>query len=249
MYLSAGRADTRRAPLHLMERERVATRCLDYLEARGLSVHLVSNPDSAKKLLDSTGRTFSTLPLDPDRVAFTRSNAVWMFAIRKNGAKKEVYMGCGVRLDDIRDEPFDEYYRRTSKPTYGEPTRASIERFPSAPLQGKIAYWGDLISPPIKDKSLSSVVALRMFCFYGQHRIFTDYGADCSYCFMLDRQYIRGAPQAYGFLSSLPFVWDWRNCPFPGGKPDWVSYTQKNEIPFLTKSVARLQVNKIAVDN
>lgn len=231
-----------------MERERVATRCLDYLEARGLKFHLVSNPDTAKKLLDSTGRSFSTFPLDPERVAFTRSNAVWMIATKKADGQNFVYMGCGVRLDDIGDEPFDEYYRRTSKPTYGTPTTPAKEKFPNAPLRGKIAYWGDLVAPPKKDKSLSAGKQLRMFCFYGLHRVFTDYRADASYCFMQDRQFIRGAPQSYGFLSSLPFVWDWETCPFPGGRPDWVSFLQKDQLPLLTKSIARLQVNESAID-
>lgn len=230
--------------MDLIERERLAVDCLRCMESRGLRLEVVNDPTRASKLLDSTGRAYSTFPLDPKRVAFTRKSAFWLFAMLGD----EVWMGCGVRMDDLGDEPFGEYFQRTSIPTFGQVMCPEAVRFPTDAIAGRAAYWGDMISPARPSKGLDSVFLLRVFCYFAQHRVFADLNADCSYCFMQDRMYLRGAPQAYGFLRSLPFVWDWEVMPFPAGRPDWVSILRKNELDLLGFGLRKLLVDKGAVD-
>ncbi|GGX63016.1 hypothetical protein GCM10007385_35180 [Tateyamaria omphalii] len=229
-----------------MERERLAVDCLTALEEQGLELLMIYEPDQAFELLESTNRDYSTLPLDPRRVAFTRTNAFWMFAMKKG----EVYAGTGVRFDDLGDETFDSYYRRTSQPTYGVPMAPTGRTAQTAtPIAGKTAYWGDLISPKNGSKNLNSNHIMRLFCYYGQHRVFSDFRADYSYCFMRDKQFIRGAPQTFGFLSSRPFIWEWDNCPFPGGCPEWVPFLARTDFQALSYSIKRLLVDDSTPDN
>lgn len=206
--------------------EQIAVECLVRLESEGLKLRVVSDPQEAARLLDQTDRAYSTFPLDCKKVAFTRKNAFWIVAMSDD----EVFAGCGVRVDDLGDEPFSEYYVRTSIPTFGSEAYEVGEGFPNNTLMGRVAYCGDLVSPKASKKSLGSNRLLRLFCFYIQFRIFTDFDADFTYCVMRDRQFMRGAPQAYGFLSSLPFCWGWHDCPYPGGLPEWVSYLRKDDI-------------------
>lgn len=222
-----------------MHRERAAVSCLLELERRGLEVRVVSDPMAARDLLDSTGRAFSTLPLDPQRVAFTRRNAFWIFALDDH----EIYAGCGMRLDDLGDEPFSEYFARTSLPTFG--TDVSVARMSHSlnGLTGRIAYWGDLIAPRKAGKAIGSNKILRMFCYYAQHRCFTDMSADASLCYMQDRNFFSGAPQSYGFMSNCTFPWDWVDCPYPGGRPDWVSFLRREQMDELTASIQALLVD------
>ncbi len=227
-----------------IERERRAVACLMALEAKGLRIEIVSDPERAARMLDTTGRTYSTFPLDPKRVAFTRRNASWIFAMLDG----DVYAGCGVRIDDLGDEGFDEYFRRTSLPTFGEEMIPASVVFPGYAIHGKAAYWGDMISPRRRAKGFGDFATLRLFCYYAQHRVFTDFGADVSYCFMQDKMFVRGAPQAYGFLSSLPFVWDWESVPYPAGKPDWVSFTKKEDLDLLGFGIGKLLFDNGAID-
>lgn len=230
--------------MNQIERERLAVACLNFLEGRGLRIELVSDPETAAKLLDSTARSYSTFPLDWTRVAFTRRSAVWIFAMHGD----EVFTGCGVRVDDLDGEDFSDYFQRTSLPTFGRSALPQIASFPSDAIVGRAAYWGDMISPPRRDKGLQSGFVLRVFCYYAQHRIFSDFDAETSYCFMQDKMFMRGAPQAYGFLYNLPFVWDWDEVPYPAGKPDWVSILRKREMDLLALGLRDRLLNHCTVD-
>lgn len=219
--------------------EKIAVGCLNRLEAQGLRLRLVSDPEAAAELLDRTDRDFSTFPLDGQRVAFTRTNAFWLFAMEG----EKVFAGCGVRLDDLGGEEFGPYYLRTSVPTFGQPAYVIGDGFPADTLTGRVAYCGDLVSPKASSKGLAANNMLRLFCFYMQYRIFTDLRSDWVYCVMRDRQFARGAPQSYGFLSNLPFCWDWKECPYPGGRPEWISFLKCSDIGRLAASVSGLLDN------
>lgn len=216
--------------------EQVAVECLVQLKSHGLTIQIVTDPAKAASLLDATSRDYSTFPLDGERVAFTRKNAFWIFSM----LGEDVHAGCGVRVDDLGDETFSDYYIRTSQPTFGSKAFEVDDGLPANVLKGRVAYCGDLVSPKASGKPLSANRLLRLFCFYVQFRIFTDFDADWSYCVMRDRQFMRGAAQAYGFLSSLPFCWDWCDCPYPGGKPEWISFLPKADIGRLAKPIKDL---------
>jgi len=226
------------------KQEQVAYECFSALKRLGIDVHIERDMAKARSTMELLEKPYFSRTLDAKHIAFTHTNAFWIFAIQDD----EPLMGAGVRLDDLGGETFRSYFLRTSIATYGEPAIECEDGFEYPELCGRIVYFGDLHVRPGSSLSSRRLLILKLFSYYCQHRSFTDFAADATYCFMRETDHDRRAASSYGFLQSSPFIWTWERSPFLGGIPEWMGITERAQMPKLTYGIRRLLRNKFAIN-
>lgn len=220
--------------MYFFDIEHVAALSREALKARGLSIRIERNWSVARALMEQLDHERIAPILDPDKHAFTWSSCFWMFAMDSNDNPK---IGGGVRLDDIAGQSVKGFLDDALRPIFGSaPHTSNIDL---GDWGSRIAYFGDLRVKKRDGLSKSARDDVRFFTMYGHFRVFQDMQADCCYCFLRERDAMRGAGSAYGFLNSSPFPWHWDNPPFEAGNPEWIAWTRRDELERLALSVQR----------
>ncbi|UWQ30222.1 hypothetical protein [Leisingera sp. M523] len=117
-------------------------RHLQDIQNLGFDVEAVDDFTAVKQRVRSTGRNRVNPMMDVDRLDFTRKSAFWIF-LQKDG----VDIGsAGVKCEDLDDESFESYIRRTSRSQYAGSADLIEAVAPplSSALAGKLIYIGEL---------------------------------------------------------------------------------------------------------
>ncbi|WP_137701661.1 hypothetical protein [Marimonas lutisalis] len=112
------------------------------IERLGYDVRASTDFDEIQRLVAKTGRAKQTPMMSIPRNDFTSQRAFWLF-LYKDG---EVVGGIAAKYDQLGEESFSSYMRRTSREQYGRDTDP-IERI-AKPVEdligGNVVYIGEL---------------------------------------------------------------------------------------------------------
>jgi hypothetical protein len=220
--------------MNIWEQSRLAARCEDAL---GLTVRQVFDPDEMKQVLGVMDKGYLSPLLDPEKNDFTPASGFWLVAERAG----EPQMAGGVRFDDLRGMDVSEFWSRMLRRAFTDAPDVSQGDFPSGVVAGRTAYFGDLLSRGRVGLGAEGALRLRLFTGIGHYLTHQEFNPDVVYCFVTDRDAMRGAPAAYGFLELVPFLYDWAVAPYPGGRsPEWVACTRREQFGSLLGSLERL---------
>lgn len=202
----------------------------------GLDFRQVYDLDEVSDILKEMDKSYLSPLLDPDLNDFTDANCFWLIA---EDAGRPLVAG-GVRLDILNGTGVEKFWEKTLRRAFNQAPKRIESPFPEGVLGGRVAYFGDLISR--SDSTLSRVGRdrLRYFTYVGHYLTQTCFKPDVTYCFIQDKDYVRGAPNTYGFLDKEPFLYDWDSDPYPQGRPEWVAYLSKAKFARLSMVMRRV---------
>lgn len=218
--------------MNTWEMMEVLSRCERQMDMR---VRQVFDLDEVASILKDAGKPFLSPILDPGRNDFTPSNCFWLVA-EESGRPQIV---GGVRCDDLRQMSLSAFWKRMLPRVFGDTLIDDLSCDVSAPISGKVAYFGDLQSLGDTGLSRRSQARVRLFCGIGHFLAAQEFDSDVTYCFVRDRDVMRGTPANYGFLDLVPFPFGWSSDPYPSGCPEWVAYTPKEKLGSLLGSLGR----------
>lgn len=215
------------------DKSKLAARCEGAL---GMNVRQVFDPVEIREILKVMDKGYLSPLLDPDRNDFTPATGFWLVAEDADGPQ----MAGGVRFDDLGGVDVSEFWSRMLLRAFGEAPKLEAEPLVRA-VSGRTAYFGDLLSRGRVGLGAKGALKLRLFTGIGHFLTHQEFRPDVVYCFVTDRDAMRGAPAAYGFLELVPFLYDWAMAPYPGGRsPDWVALTRREQLEPLLCSLGRL---------
>lgn len=212
---------------------RIAASCEAHL---GMKVRQVFDPREILEILDRLEKGFLSPILDPRANDFTPSNGFWLVAEDTSGP----VMAGGVRLDDLTGLDVTDYWSWHLERVFGHAPDPGRLSFPVKELSGRVAYFGDLKSNNAMGLKKSGREKLRAFTCIGHYLTSVSFNPDVTYCFIREADAERGAPISYGFLDVLPFLYRWREDPYPSGRPEWVAYLKSEKLAHLMESMERL---------
>lgn len=214
------------------EMSQVAHQCE---RALGMTVRQVTDPDEVRCVLGKMDKGFLSPVLDPDKNDFTPANSFWLVAERDG----DPVLAGGVRFDDLRDVDVKSYWSRMLTRAFGQTPMPGHAEFPGDLLFGRVAYFGDLLSRSAAGLGGGGRDKLRLFTGIGHYLTQAEFSPDVTYCFVRDRDVMRGTPSVYGFLEVCPFMYHWDRNPYPSGYPEWIACTKRAQFPQLLESLRR----------
>lgn len=136
---------------HESEWVRVSAELVELEIVRPVAPHLavlksesfqVCAPTDFTEIVQQTGRALQTPMMSISRNDFTLGTAFWLF-LKLDG---KCAGGCAAHFIDLRDEPFEQYLRRTSKEQYGRQNDpiTTVARPVSQEIRGRRVYLGEL---------------------------------------------------------------------------------------------------------
>lgn len=183
---------------------------LAVLESEGFQVYAPTDFTEIAGLVEQTGRVQQTPMMSISRNDFTLGTAFWLFLM----VDGKCVGGCAAHFIDLRDEPFEQYLRRTSKEQYGrkEDPIDTIARPVSQEIGGRLIYLGELeIHPKYRGKlkTLSAFMRLLQSISVMKWPEF-----DWMYAFIpFDHVKLTGR---YGFTWQMPYAIRWHHPEPPG---------------------------------
>ena len=199
-------------------------------------VRQVFDLDEVEYILKGTDKAYLSPLLDPKLNDFTPSNCFWLVAENEEGP----VIAGGVRLDILDGTSVDRFWGQILRRAFGEAPTNPGSPFPDDVLAGRVAYFGDLISCGATSLSRAYRDNLRYFTFIGHFLTRQHFNADVTYCFVQDKDYLRGTPGVYGFLDHEPFMYKWKRNPYPQGSPEWVSFLSRGKFDQLASVMRRV---------
>lgn len=216
------------------EKSRLAAKCEGAL---GMTVRQVFDPVEMRGILRVMDKGYLSPLLDPEKNDFTPASGFWLVAEDADGPQ----MAGGVRFDDLGGMDVSEFWARMLHRAFGEAPRLEVNGFLTRTVNGRTAYFGDLLSRGRVGLGSKGALKLRLFTGIGHYLTHQEFKPDVVYCFVTDKDAMRGAPAAYGFLELVPFLHKWDSAPYPGGRcPEWVACTRQEQLGALLGSLERL---------
>lgn len=177
------------------------------LANQGYEVEELTDMSAVHDAVEAAGKAYLTPFNSPAHNDFTQKSALWLVA-RKEGVP--AFLGC-ARLEDLGSERLDQYWPRVFSRAYGDSANkgAVIRNVGSdiaTEMSGRLVYFGDLfVSPSVR----GSRSALRSFVALGHLAVSLKWDPDWTYCFVRERDLMRGAAALYGFTRHFgaPFEW------------------------------------------
>ncbi len=215
------------------EMARIAAQCEKTL---GLRVRQVFDLDEVSEILPRLEKGYLSPILSPSSNDFTPANSFWLVAENELGP----VMAGGVRCDDLRNMEITKYWSNHLSRTFGITPQAEKLKFPEGELYGRVAYFGDLKSTNAIGLSRDGREKVRLFTAIGHFLTSQEFDPDFTYCFVQERDAMRGTPSNFGFLRIQPFFYSWPSEPFPAGHPEWVATLRRGDISQLMASMERV---------
>lgn len=183
---------------------------LQRIQNLGFDVEPVDDFTSIKRRVRNVGRSHENPMMDVDRLDFTQRTAFWLFLTLDGRDVGSV----GVKCEDLVDEKFDLYLRRTSRAQYGvfEDPIEEVAAPVRASLGGQMIYIGELeFHPEVRGRRgllpsfigyLKALSALKWADF------------DWMYAFIPERHLLLA--HHYEFSMHIPRAITWKAPPPPG---------------------------------
>lgn len=196
------------------------------LASKGLSVEEVTQISDIPELVRQAEKPYLTPLSSPAFNDFTEKNVLWLVA-RRDGVP--VYLGC-ARLEDLGTEAVGSFWRRVFARVYGDgqtekisDVRENVDRS----IGGRLVYFGDLY---VSAAGRGDRAALRAFVALGHAAVSLKWDPDWTYCFVRERDALRGAALMYGFGQVMPRPFRWIDPPSPRTNSEWLAVLAKGEL-------------------
>ncbi len=209
---------------------------MDHLETLGLEIGQTSDFDSVELLIEEINKPYLTPVLAPDNNDFSRENAFWLIAWDDH----EPAMIIGAKLEDLRDEPIDQYWVRTARRHYPTPRGETIKSVaPHIPKEigGRLVYIGDLF---VRPENRGTRGGLEKFMTLAHLVVANRWNPDFTYAFMRDRDVRLGFANRYGFTKHIPFAREWSDPPHGRASNEWLVHLTRCDREHLMRNVAKL---------
>jgi len=208
-----------------------------YLNLNGLRVFEVSDPFELQSIIERWEKPYITPMSSPGHNDFTPQNVIWLVAEKED---KPVMFGC-ARLEDLERMSIDTYWRQVFNRAYSGDTggkvidQVSVEIVEN--LKGRLVYFGDLFVSPNLQRSVSLV---RAFVAIGHLAVALKWNPDWTYCFLRERDIMRGASNVYGFnrVFGRPFKWVCEPPP-PRKRSEWLAALSRADLPNICAETVR----------
>ncbi|WP_238368259.1 hypothetical protein [Mesobacterium pallidum] len=182
------------------------------LKSRGIDVREVVDFGEVSEIVRRAGKPYLTPFSSPDFNDFTSENVLWLVGEREG---EPAFIGC-ARLEAIGAEHIESWWSRVFGRAYAPgqtPILNNVRPNVARELRGRIVYFGDLYVAP---KMRGSREALRTFVALGHIAVSLKWDPDWTYCFLRERDILRGAAAIYGFTRNFGRPFDWlRDPPAP----------------------------------
>lgn len=195
-----------------------------YLEGEGYQIEELTDYMAIGGLMDQIGKAYLTPMNSPTANDFTQKNVLWLVA-RKSGVP--VMVGA-ARLEDLGDETVDEYWRRLFWRHH--PEAKFRLNFPTvvSDMKGKLAYFGDMF---VVQGHRGKANALRAFVALGHVAVSMKWDPDWTYCFVRERDVMRGSPSRFGFTRQMGVAFSWEGKPpEPRTGTEWLVGLPRGEL-------------------
>ncbi len=209
-------------------------RLSSYLESKGFSVEEVTELADVEGIVAEAEKPYLTSMNSPLQNDFTRANSLWLVA-RKNGVP--AFVGC-AKLEDLLDEEVTQYWSRLFKRHYGRHGEIThslpmVDR----ELRGRLVYFGDLF---VSRQFRGSLPALRAFVAIGHSAVSLKWDPDWTYCFIRERDVMRGASSLYGFTRVFGNPFDWgEKPPPPRNGTEWLVAVPRSDVSTSCEATIR----------
>lgn len=212
-------------------------RLMKVLESKGFEVSQVSDPVEVGDIVAQIGKPYLTPMSAAASNDFTSGNYLPLVA-RKDG--EPAMLGC-ARLEDLGHEPVDRFWQRVFSRTYGDASgkdvvgrvRPEVVRA----VARRLVYFGDLFVNP-KFRGMSSSV--REFVAIGHLAVSLKWDPDWIYCFIREKDMLRGAAVRYGFSATMPAPFEWLiDPPAPRDRSEVLALLSRDELPVVTQQALR----------
>lgn len=177
-----------------------------YLTKEGYEIEEITNSNQVMGLVDELEKPYLTPMSSPAFNDFTRAGTLGLVA-RRDG--RPAMFGF-ARLEDLGDESVGQYWARVFGRAYGGDPSANVicdvRREVDRTLGRRLVYFGDLFVAP---DARGSRLALRSFVAFGHLAVSLKWDPDWTYCFIRERDVLRGSAALYGFnrVFGRPFSW------------------------------------------
>lgn len=217
--------------MNTLNRLKFAALCIDQLAANGVSVDEVTDRREMSRVIEAVGKPYVTPMLSLFRNAFT-DDGFWLVGY-KDGSP--VFAG-GARSERLSGRPAADYLEHLISAAYGEAWTGSASLIPevSARLTGSLAYFGDLfVSPKFRGNRSN----LRYFTGLGHALVQEKWHPDHTYCFVRERDAMRGAHLMYGFTDVIQRPVTWIDPPAPRSDTECIAYLSRTNFAGLIRSI------------
>lgn len=190
--------------MRILERALAVGRLAAHLESKGFEVEELAELGEVHGILEEVGKGYLTPYNSPYANDFTQANALWLVA-RKDG--RPAFVGC-ARLEDLGSESVSDYWRRLFVRHHGaQAVFSDVHPEVERELRGKLVYFGDLY---VADWVRGSRDTLRAFVALGHLAVSLKWDPDWVYCFIRERDVLRGAGALYGFTRQFGLAFEWQ---------------------------------------
>lgn len=208
----------------------------DIIEEEGMVVEFFDDYEAVPEIARQTGRSFQMPGLSTTRNDHTQATAFWLFL--KSG--DEYIGGVAALLQDIGDERFDKFLKRTANnhfPNPSGPTIESIARPLANEVAGKLAYIGEL---HFKTKNRGQRKVLKAVMRMLQLLVVVKWDVDWIYAFIPNRHMEARLDLVYGFTRSIPDAQIWSDpVPELRSSSEWFVGTTRADLKHMISSGAR----------
>ena len=208
---------------------------IEFLERQGFTIEELNDPFEINGFVAGLDKPYITPMSSPLSNDFSVSNYCPL-VLRQAG--EPVMMGC-ARLEDLAREGIDTYWSRIFIRAYSadgnDKVIGNVRAKVKALFNGRSVYFGDLF---VSRSFRGSRLALRAFVAIGHLVTTLRWDANQTYCFIRERDILRGAAALYRFNQLISKPFDWLIEPStPRGRSEVLAYLDAEDIHYHVASV------------
>lgn len=216
-----------------LEAARMASALDGRLASAGVEVRQIVDFAEVRAIVEGLGKDYLTPVNSPLLSDMLESNCLGLVGVR-GGAP--VFFGI-ARLEDLTVEPVNSWWVRMLGRAYGRDVVAGVNAGAADLMRGRLVYFGDLFVAPGARGVLQNV---RDFVALGHLMVAARWSPDVTYCFVRERDVMRGAAARYGFSRLMPSPLVWRDPPpVPRSNSEWLAYLPRADLlPMVRAAVS-----------
>lgn len=205
----------------------------EYLKSRGYVVEELNDFDAVQGIIERAEKPYLTPMSSPMHNDFTRDNVVWLVAWKDDSP---AFLGC-ARYEGLAGEKLSDYWTRQFRRAYSSDGSPVINQFCERLDRlnpNRLAYFGDLY---VSAMHRGSRLDIRAFVALGHLAVSLKWEPDLTYCFIRERDLLRGAGILYSFTDVISYPFRWIDPPHPRESSEHLAVLPRDEVMSITERV------------
>lgn len=221
--------------MNTLDKIAAAAQCMHGLRGAGIDVREVRDRNEIQVAISEIGKDYVTPMLSPGRNAFT-DDGFWLIGYRDG----RPVMAGGARSERLAGRDASDYLTHLCHASYGADWSGSVSLLPvvNEKLHGDLAYFGDLY---VSNTFRGGRSALRFFTALGHILVAEKWSPNFTYCFIRERDVIRGAHILYGFTDTIQRPISWTNPPAPRSNSEWIAVLPRSNLSGLVRTIYEIE--------